>query len=119
PGRHALAGRDAAGRGRSRTREPAPRERRLRGGRAQLVARARAEVADSATCGRAGRGEATSFQGRASKIRLNGLAVARRKLPKPASSKIAARRLSAAWAPSAMPTSSDSECGQQIAVDPQ
>ena len=48
---------------------------------------------------------------------MNGVSVARRNRRKPASAKTARRRVSPAWAPSASPTSWDSEFGVQTIVD--
>jgi pimeloyl-ACP methyl ester carboxylesterase len=54
---------------------------------------------------------------RASRTRLNGVSVARRKRLKPASSNTARRRASPACAPSPRPTSCESELGVQMKVD--
>ncbi len=57
------------------------------------------------------------FYFRASRIRLNGVCVARRNRPNPASSNTARNRASPACAPSPNPTSCDNEFGVQINVD--
>ena len=54
---------------------------------------------------------------RASKMRLNGVAVARRKRVKPASLKTFRSRASPACAPNPRPTSWESEFGVQMNVD--
>src|SRR4029453_12582328 len=53
----------------------------------------------------------------ASRIRLNGVSVARRNRVKPASANTRASRASPAWAPSARPTSCEREFGVQTMVD--
>jgi len=53
----------------------------------------------------------------ASNIRLNGVSVARRNRVKPPSANTRASRASPAWAPSARPTSCESEFGVQTMVD--
>lgn len=55
--------------------------------------------------------------GRASRIRLNGVSVARRKRVNPPAVTTCRSRSSPAWAPSANPTSCDSDAGVQIIVD--
>src|SRR6266481_1011769 len=57
------------------------------------------------------------LQGRASKIKLNGVCVARRNWEKPPAVTTSRRRFSPACAPSAKPTSWDSEAGVQISAD--
>lgn len=52
-----------------------------------------------------------------SRIKLNGVALARRNLRKPAFLNTSASRASPAWAPRAVPTSSESECAQQSVVE--
>ena len=54
---------------------------------------------------------------RASSTRLNGVSAARRTLVKPADSSTAFSRASPAWAPSASPTSCDSELGVHSSVE--
>jgi hypothetical protein len=53
----------------------------------------------------------------ASRIRLNGVSVARRNRENPASANTRASRASPAWAPSARPTSCEREFGVQTMVD--
>jgi hypothetical protein len=53
----------------------------------------------------------------ASRIRLNGVSVARRNRVKPASANTRASRVSPAWAPSARPTSCEREFGVHTMVD--
>ena len=60
---------------------------------------------------------ARNLQRLASKIRLNGVCAARRKVPKPASVTTLRMRSSPACAPSAAPTSCASEAGVQIMVE--
>src|SRR6266404_2777700 len=57
------------------------------------------------------------LHGRASKIKLNGVCVARRKWEKPPAVTTSRRRFSPACAPSARPTSWDSEAGVQISAE--
>ena len=54
---------------------------------------------------------------RASRIRLNGVSVARLNVLKPASVKTLRNRASPAWAPRPSPTSWDSEFGVQMKVE--
>src|SRR3981189_2642456 len=56
-------------------------------------------------------------QGRASKIKLNGVCVARRNSEKPPAVTTSRSRFSPACAPSAKPTSWDSEAGVQISAE--
>jgi hypothetical protein len=60
---------------------------------------------------------AGSCYGRASKIKLNGVCVARRKWENPPDVTTSLNRFSPACAPSARPTSCDSEAGVQSSVD--
>ena len=62
-------------------------------------------------------GTALRFQGRASRIMLNGVSVARRILVKPPVVMTSRSLASPACAPSAVPTSCDSEVGIQIIVE--
>ena len=55
--------------------------------------------------------------GRASKIRLNGVCVARRNLVNPPDVTTSRKRFSPACAPSASPTSCDSEAGVHSSVE--
>ena len=55
--------------------------------------------------------------GRASKTRLSGVSVARRKRPNPPSATTSRRRASPAWAPSARPTSWSLDAGTQRVVE--
>lgn len=55
--------------------------------------------------------------GRASSTMLNGVSAARRTVGNPLSWRISARRLSPAWAPSAVPTSCPSEQGTHTLVE--
>lgn len=57
-------------------------------------------------------------QGRASRIMLKGVSVARRTVLNPAASTTSLSLASPAWAPNAAPTSCDNEVGTQIIVDP-
>src|SRR5580692_1278830 len=64
-----------------------------------------------------GPGHLAPDHGRASKTRLNGVCAARRKRVKPAAVTTSLILASPAWAPSASPTSCDSEAGVHSSVE--
>jgi hypothetical protein len=67
--------------------------------------------------GKAPKQAAQRYQGRASRIMLNGVSVARRMCVKPPFAITSCSFASPAWAPSAAPTSCEREVGTQIIVE--